>query len=127
MFRTIYSCPLTVARHENGPLHESRRRYLEHLSKEGASRSMLLRASGVMCRAAIRMKLDESSPVEETAVARAAQEWANRPNGNPNRRVARHTEREFRQITCDWLRFLGRLRPHRPVVQHQSEIDPPAH
>lgn len=123
MFRTIYSCPLTVARHENGPLYESRRRYLEHLNKEGASRSMLLRASGVMYRAAVRMKLDEASPVEETAVARAAKQWANRTNGNPNRCVARYTEREFRQITCDWLRFLGRLRPYRPVVQHETEID----
>ena len=51
MFKTLYSCPLTVARHENGPLHESRGRYLDHLVKEGASRSMLLRASGVMYRA----------------------------------------------------------------------------
>jgi hypothetical protein len=25
MFNTLYRCPRTVARHENGPLHESRR------------------------------------------------------------------------------------------------------
>jgi len=123
MFNTLYSCPLTVARHENGPLHESRRRYLEHLAKEGASRSMLLRASAVMYRAAVRMNLDESSPVEQTAVASAAQEWANRRDGNPNRRVAHHTRRAFHQITCDWLRFAGRLRSHRAGVQHQREID----
>jgi integrase/recombinase XerD len=123
MFKAIYSCPLTVARHENGPLHESRRRYLEHLSKEGASRSMLLRASAVMYRAAVRMKLDESSPVAEAAVAKAAKEWANRSDGNPNRRVAKYTEREFRQIASDWLRFLDRLPPHRAAVQHQTEID----
>lgn len=123
MFKTLYSCSLTVARHEEGPLCESRRRYLEHLAKEGASRSMLLRASGVMYRAAMRMNLDESSAVEETAVAKAAQEWAHRKDGNPTRRVARHTQREFQQITCDWLRFAGRLLPHRPVVQHQNEID----
>lgn len=123
MFKAIYSCSLTVARHEDGPLHESRRRYLEHLANEGASRSMLVHASGVMYRAAMRMKLDESSPVEETAVTRAAKKWANRPNGNPNRLVAKYTERRFHQITCDWLRFLGRLRPYRPVVQHETEID----
>jgi integrase/recombinase XerD len=123
MFKTLYSCPLTVARHENGPLHESRRHYLDHLAKEGASRSMLLRASGVMYRAAVRMNLDESSPVEQTAVATAANEWANRKDGNPNRRVAQHTEREFQQITCDWLRFAGRLRPRPVAVQHQSEIE----
>ena len=123
MFKTLYSCPLTVARHENGPLHESRGRYLDHLVKEGASRSMLLRASGVMYRAAMRMNLDESSPVEQTAVMSAATEWANRRDGNPNRRVAKHTEREFEQITCDWLRFAGRLRPRQAALHHQSEID----
>lgn len=123
MFKTLYSCPLTVARHENGPLHESRGRYLDHLVKEGASRSMLLRASGVMYRAAMRMNLDESSPVEQTAVISAATEWANRRDGNPNRRVAKHTEREFEQITCDWLRFAGRLRPRQAALHHQSEID----
>jgi hypothetical protein len=37
MFNTLYRCPRTVARHENGPLHESRRSYLEHLSAQGAA------------------------------------------------------------------------------------------
>jgi hypothetical protein len=36
MFNILYRCPRTVARHENGPLHESRRRYLEHLSAESS-------------------------------------------------------------------------------------------
>jgi integrase/recombinase XerD len=123
MFKTLYSCPLTAARHENGPLSESRRRYLEHLKKEGASRSMLLRASAVMYRAALKMNLDETGPVEQSEIAKAAKSWANRVDANPNRLVTRHTERTFKQITADWLRFLGRLRPHQPVVQHQSEID----
>jgi hypothetical protein len=30
MFTTLYHCPRTIALHENGPLHQSRRRYLEH-------------------------------------------------------------------------------------------------
>jgi site-specific recombinase XerD len=69
------------------------------------------------------MNLDESTPVEEMAVVSAAKNWANRNDGNPNRRVTKHTEREFRQITCDWLRFAGRLRSPYAVVQHQSKID----
>jgi hypothetical protein len=35
MFNILYRCPRTVARRENGPLHESRRRYLEHLLPRG--------------------------------------------------------------------------------------------
>ncbi len=123
MFKTLYSCPLTVTRHENGPLHESRRRYLEHLAKEGASRSMLLRASGVMYRAAVRMNLDDSSPVEQSTVATAAKEWATRRDGNPNQRSTKPAEREFRQITCDWLRFADRLQAQQTGVQHQNRID----
>jgi hypothetical protein len=37
MFNILYRCPRTVARHENGPLHESRLLYLEHLSAQGAA------------------------------------------------------------------------------------------
>jgi hypothetical protein len=59
MFRTLYSSSHTVARHEKG-LHESRRRFLEHLAAEGASRSMLLRASGVMYRAAVELVVADS-------------------------------------------------------------------
>jgi site-specific recombinase XerD len=69
------------------------------------------------------MKLDESSPVERAAVEAAAKDWAARPNGNPNLLTPWHTEREFRQITCDWLRFAGRLCPKPVTTPHQREID----
>jgi hypothetical protein len=72
MFNILYRCPRTVARHENGPLHESRRRYLEHLSAQGAALHTLRGAAGIIYRAAIWMKLDESSPVERKEVERAA-------------------------------------------------------
>jgi site-specific recombinase XerD len=76
-----------------------------------------------MYRAAMLMKLDDSSPVERAAVENAAKTWAGRPNGNPNLLDPRHTEREFRQITCDWLRFAGRLEPKPVTTPHQREID----
>jgi hypothetical protein len=69
------------------------------------------------------MRLDESSPVERAAVEAAAKNWASRPNGNPNLRDPRHTEGEFRQITCDWLNFAGRLCPKPVTTPHQLEID----
>jgi hypothetical protein len=37
MFKTLSRCPRTVARRENGPLQESRRRDLEHLAAQGAA------------------------------------------------------------------------------------------
>ena len=45
MFKTLSRCPRTVARHENGPLQESRRRDLEHLAAQGAALHTLQRPS----------------------------------------------------------------------------------
>ena len=120
----LVSCPRTVARHENGPLHESRRRYPEHLSAEGAALHTLRGAAGIIYRAAIWMKLDESSPVERKEVELAAKRWAHRSYRNASCRGPELTEKEFRQTTCSWLRFAGRLRESDRVhAPHQEEID----
>ncbi len=124
MFKTLYRCPRTVARHENGPLHGSRRRYLEHLAAQGAALHTLRAASGVIYRAAIWMNLDESSPVERKEVERAAERWANRSYRNASCSGPQQTDKEFRQTTCNWLRFAGRLRESdRVPAPHQLEID----
>jgi hypothetical protein len=72
MFKTLHRCPRTVARHENGPLAEARRRYLEHLAAQGAAIHPIRAAAGVIYRATIFMKLDEPRPVERKDVERAA-------------------------------------------------------
>jgi hypothetical protein len=78
MFNTLYRCPRTIARHENGPLADSRRRYLEHLAAQGAAIHTIRAAAGVIYRAATMMKLDDSSQVERKDVERAAKRWAHR-------------------------------------------------
>jgi site-specific recombinase XerD len=124
MFKTLYRCPRTVARHENGPLQDSRRRYLEHLAAQGAALHTLRGAAGIIYRAAIWMKLDESSPVEREEVERAAKRWAHRSYRNASCRCPQQTDKEFRQTTCSWLRFVGRLRESdRVPAPHQEEID----
>jgi hypothetical protein len=124
MFKTLYRCQRTVARHENGPLHESRRHYLEHLAAQGAALHTITAAAGVIYRAAIWMKLDESSPVERKDVERAAKRWAHRSYRNASSRGPEQTDKEFRQTTCNWLRFAGRLRESdRVPAPHQEEID----
>ena len=124
MFNTLYRCPRTIARHENGPLAESRRRYLEHLAAQGAALHTLRGAAGIIYRAAIWMKLDESGPVERKEVERAAKRWAHRSYRNASCRGPQQTDKEFRQTTCNWLRFVGRLRESdRVPAPHQEEID----
>jgi hypothetical protein len=95
MFKTLYRCPRTVARHENGPLHESRLRYLEHLAAQGAVLHTITAAACIIYRAAIWMKLDESSPVERKDVERAAERWAHRSYRNASSRGPEQTDKEF--------------------------------
>jgi hypothetical protein len=76
MFETLHRCPRTIARHENGPLYESRRSYLEHLAAQGSSRKTLRVAAEVIYRAAVYMRLDSSSQVERSDVEQAAKDWA---------------------------------------------------
>jgi len=57
-------------------LHESRLRYLEHLAAQGAALHTITTAAGIIYRAAIWIKLDESGPVERKDVERAAERWA---------------------------------------------------
>jgi integrase/recombinase XerD len=124
MFTTVYRCPRTIARHENGPLAESRRRYLEQLAAQGAAIHTIRAAAGVIYRATIMMELDESSPVERKDIERAAKRWAQRWYRNASSRGPDQTDKEFRQTTCNWLRFAGRLRESdRIPAPHQQEID----
>src|SRR6266702_7272333 len=124
MFNILYRCPRTIARHETGPLHESRRRYLEHLAAQGAALHTITAAAGIIYRAAIWMKLDESGPVERKDVERAAKRWAHRSYRNASSRGPEQTDQEFRQTTCNWLRFSGRLQESdRSPAPHQREID----
>jgi hypothetical protein len=95
MFNTLYRCPRTIARHENGPLHESRRCYLEHLAPQGATLHTITAAAGAIYRAAIWMNLGESGPVECKDVERAAKRWAHRSYRNASSRGPEQTDNEL--------------------------------
>lgn len=124
MFRSLYCCPRTIARHENGPLYQSRRTYLEHLVAQGSSRRTLRVAAELIYRAAVHMHLDSSRPVERSAVELAAKNWATRPYGNGNQIGPERVMRRFRLVVCGWLRFAGRLHdPDRAPGPHQAQVD----
>jgi hypothetical protein len=78
MFNTLYRCPRIAVCHKNGPLAESRCRYLEHLASQGAALHTIKVAAGVIDRATMMMGLDEFGPVERKDVERAAKRWAHR-------------------------------------------------
>ena len=61
MFKTLYRCARTAARHEDGPAARSRLAYLEHLAASGATLHCLRANAGVLYRAAVCMNLDDTS------------------------------------------------------------------
>jgi hypothetical protein len=80
--------------------------------------------AGVLYRAAVCMNLDDTSPVERTAVESTARGWAHRRYLNAMASGTEGREKEFRYITCRWLRFAGRLQePARASTPHQAELD----
>jgi integrase/recombinase XerD len=124
MFKTLYRCARTAARHENGPAARSRLAYLEHLAAGGSTLHTLRATAGVIFRSAVYMNLDDSSPIESAAVEKAAKAWAHRPYRNTMAKGPEQTEREFRLVTCCWLRFDGRLRePSKSPIPHQAKLD----
>src|ERR1700735_2572150 len=124
MFTTLYRCARTAARHASGPAAQSRLAYLEHLAAGGSTLHTLRATAGVIFRSAGYMNLDDSSPVESAAVEKAAKAWAHRPYLNTMAKGPEQTEREFRLVTCCWLRFAGRLRePSQPPTSPQAELD----
>ena len=124
MFKTLYRCSRTIARHENGPLYESRRKYLEHLAAQGSSLKTLRVAAEVIYRAAVHMRLDSSTQVEHSEVEHAAKDWATRPYGNGNQIGPERVLKRVRSIVSGWLRFDGRLHEPNPAPSpHQAEVD----
>lgn len=94
MFKTLYRCARTAARHESGPAAKSRLAYLEHLAAGGATLHSLRANAGVIYRSAVYMNLDESSPVERAAVEEAARAWAHRHYRNTMAKVTVHGSRK---------------------------------
>jgi hypothetical protein len=124
MFKTLYRCARTAARHENGPAAKSRLAYLEHLAAGSATLHALRARAGVLFRAAVHMNLDDISPVKQEAVEEAARAWAHRPYLNTMAKGTYRIGREFRMFTCSWLHHAGRLlEKGGPPTPHQAEID----
>ena len=124
MFKTLYRCARTAARHESGPAAQSRLAFLQHLAAGGAALRTLRRNSVVIYRSAVYLNLDDSSPVARAAVEEASRAWAHRRYLNMMAKGPEQTEKEFRLVTCYWLRFAGRLQePSRPPTPHQDKLD----
>jgi hypothetical protein len=99
LFKSLYRCARTAARHETGQAAQSCLAYLEHLAAGGPTLHCLRANAGVLYGAAFRMNLDDTSLVERSAVEKAATEWAHRKLLNAMASSQEPTEKKFRYIT----------------------------
>lgn len=109
MFERILKDPKALARHQNGPLAEERRRYLAHFAaKEQTSRDTLHGLNNYLLIIAEALRLEErpGELISAEEVDAAVLRWINRPRPkNINKlRIA------FRNRVIRWLTYMGRLK-----------------
>lgn len=115
MFAQLFKRPHAVARHRDGPLAESRRRYLVHLAEQGVASPTLL-VVAVYLRAVTRyLHLDkpDREQISLSEIEAAATRWAKR-RPCPKTAKRRFARPRFIRVAKRWLLFLGRLQL--PVV-----------
>lgn len=113
MFEELFERPHALARQRNGPLVGHRRRYLQHLAGQGASRRTLKTTAhyilGICHYLALDTRGDERIHLDE--IEEKAALWASRPAPSPRYkpRCPVRARARFRWHATQWLAFLGKL------------------
>ena len=119
MFAQLFQNPRALARHQNGPLPEERRRYLAHCAEQQMCPAHLQNIARFTLTVAKALRLadrpGELIPVNE--IEAEADRWANRRRKRPTRRRFPFAKRNFIGYAIRWLTFLGRLQPSVTVQQ----------
>jgi integrase/recombinase XerD len=115
MFERMLKDSRALARHQNGPLAEERRRYLAHCAaKEQTSRETLNSLDNYLLIIAEALRLEERSGelISVDEVDAEVLRWINRPRLKNVSKL----QIAFRNRVVRWLTFLGRMQPP-PAVQ----------
>lgn len=126
MLETLLKLELqfSIARHENAPLLQERKAFLEHLCQQGTS---LAAVRAVACQTLNIMrvlKLDRLRDVSLDEIKDAAQRWAEQQKSNPRAQSYDHTTSYFIYVAKKWFRFAGRLKtPTRPRMRFADQLE----
>jgi integrase/recombinase XerD len=116
MFEELFPGPVALARHQNSPVPEERRQFLDHLKRLGYARHSLRSVAGKLVVIVRHPELSGQREVDIAVVERIARRWA----GDHSRRRGRATtalaERNFRYWATQWLRWQGRLTVPPPIA-----------
>ncbi len=117
MFEKLFKRPSTVARHQDAPYAEERRRYLVHCAENGYTRKTLLFIARELLWVARRLSAyPDLRLTREQLLAVAQGPWLDRQR-EWGQKLNRHwTKIRFMQVSQSWLRFLGCLqKPVEPI------------
>jgi site-specific recombinase XerD len=113
MLNQIFENSDTLKRHLNGPLLESRLRYLKHKAEQGARKETLQILAQRMLVIVDYLHLDTSKhDVTDTEIEIAANAWINRKPRPFHMKHSHRGKEVFISIATHWLCFLGRLQYH---------------
>ena len=123
MFEVLFKRPHAIARHRDGPLADSRRRYLAKWAALGMTASTLRVLADYLLIITHRLHLDGrgEEPISPSEVEVAAARWANRRPRPAKMSSTRYVLRRFRRIAKRWLQFLGRLQLASPVLHSYAD------
>jgi integrase/recombinase XerD len=123
MFERLFKRPQTLACQRAGPLPEERLRYLSCRADQGATRITLREMAHYLLVVAEVLRLADRpdeviswAEIEQQAVRWGRQAARNKQLGGPRAREM------FRKHAAHWLRFLGRLQPHRRPLHPDAEL-----
>ncbi|QDT45191.1 Tyrosine recombinase XerD [Gimesia alba] len=121
MFDKLYKQPHAIARHQNGPLAEERRRYLVYCAEQQMSLETLEHIARKILIIARTLRLVErpGELITRTEIVSAAHRWV-KERGRKVQNVCRECRR-FIGHAVRWLSFLGRLQT--PVAVRQPYAD----
>jgi len=127
MFDRLFQKPHALARQQNGPLAEERRRYLAHCAEQQKA-ALTLRAIAtytLVVAKALRLADRPGEFITRNEIEVEAERWANRQPRPPTMRLFHPALRAFKGHAIRWLTFLGRLqRPtavQRPYAEYVAQ------
>jgi site-specific recombinase XerD len=110
MLDHLYKRPFSLKRHLNGPLLESRLRYLKYCTERGASKKTLQSLAHQMLVIIDYLNLDKSENLINAAqIENAANQWCSRQPQHHNMKHSQGAKEMFISVATQWLYFLGRL------------------
>lgn len=111
MFTQLFVHRSIVARHENAPYADERRRYLADCAERGDTRSTLRYKARELLWVARKLQAYPDLNVTREQLQAVAGDWTERARAYGRSLTPRWTNERFLVVARPWLRYLGYLRP----------------